>query len=149
MKCSCCGSQNKDHSTYCKSCGKALNDTSNSNPSPYEISINNDWASPLPPKRPFICWSCTKEIGEDYDWCSFCGKDLRDYKKFKRIQKVCASCSNPLNKDQRFCSKCGAEYTIYFCDICGRIYNAKNQICTYCNAQPGPRNGSPCDMIGN
>ncbi|QIB69691.1 SPFH domain-containing protein [Aminipila butyrica] len=86
------------------------------------------------------CPHCRKQIGLEYNFCPFCGKDTNP----TMDQKVCPKCGASNHNGLKFCGQCGNSL-IKSCPKCGESVDDKQKFCPHC--------GNPlvkkCDSCGS
>lgn len=55
--------------------------------------------APPPAVPPLICGSCGKPLGAGFEFCPYCGKNLK---------RTCPACGKPVQDDWKACPACGA-----------------------------------------
>ena len=73
------------------------------------------------------CPHCCKQIGSDYNFCPFCGKDTN----LATNQKVCPKCRASNNNGLKFCGQCGTSL-IKTCPKCSEAVDDKQKFCPHC-----------------
>ena len=73
------------------------------------------------------CPHCHKQIGSEYKFCPFCGKDTN----LASNQKVCTKCGASNNSGLKFCGQCGNSL-IKTCPNCNEAVDENQKFCPHC-----------------
>jgi membrane protease subunit (stomatin/prohibitin family) len=86
------------------------------------------------------CRHCHKQIGLEYNFCPFCGKDTNDAGN----QNICPKCGAGNNAGLKFCGQCGTSL-VKVCPKCGEAVDGKQKFCPHC----GERLAKKCSSCGS
>lgn len=84
------------------------------------------------------CPHCRKQIGAEYNFCPFCGKDSA----ISMNQNACPKCGADNNAGLKFCGQCGNSL-VKACPKCGKAVDNKQKFCPHC-ANPLVKKCSSC-----
>lgn len=87
------------------------------------------------------CPHCHKQIGVEYKFCPFCGKDASVSIK---SQRICPKCKTPNSIDVKFCGGCGNSL-VKTCPKCKEEVDEKQKFCPSCGNQLIKK----CESCGN
>lgn len=73
------------------------------------------------------CPHCRKQIGAEYKFCPFCGKDT----SITSNNAVCSKCGASNSIGVKFCGQCG-NMLIKVCPKCGGAVDDKQKFCPHC-----------------
>ena len=73
------------------------------------------------------CPHCGKQIGSEYNFCPFCGKDTN----LAVGQNICPKCGASNPRGLKFCGQCGNSL-IKTCPKCGESIDDKQKFCPHC-----------------
>ncbi len=73
------------------------------------------------------CPHCRRQIGFEYSYCPYCGKDTN----VKHNQVTCSNCGAVNNHGLKFCGQCGNSL-IKICQKCGEAVDDTQKFCPYC-----------------
>ncbi len=85
------------------------------------------------------CPHCRKQIGMEYNFCPFCGKDVH---VSANNQNICPKCGENNNAGLKFCGQCGNSM-VKACPKCGEAVEDKQKFCPHC-ANPLIKKCSSC-----
>lgn len=68
-------------------------------------SIDNCYGNVGNYKEGIKCSKCNNDIGKDYEFCTKCGVNIKNYNK-------CPKCKKQISEDMNWCSHCGEKLTI-------------------------------------